>query len=279
MTKFNQLKSAISLTRIFLGLFLTTGINSASTTLAFAQSENLESLLQDYKITQAKLKAASKSNWNWDWLAPGNRLDAYYCRNKNWQEAEKIRQEHLLVLKQVFGENNLNVASAMESLAETKLEIAHFGEAKELLEKALILKNKESNYGCSATNNIREGLAHIAMHDGNLNKAEALLTENYNKAVQEEKNKPRVIFLPSALINLAQLYENRKQNKKAAQLYERLMSMNMNAHAYPTAIRGLESYLNLLKESGLVGDSSKIKRKIRELKATISQLNKSGLDY
>lgn len=280
---------AFSISFALLGLLATqqmslAGPNQNDMKTDFAQLE------ANYKASKNNLRGASKSNFNWDWLTPLNRLQQAYEKAGRYSEAEPLARENLRVVVTAFGDKEGNAASTMDDLADILVNLGkpeQLIEAEGLYRKSLDIAKKEShvygepapNYGCSNVSKQLIGLGSIAMKQGKSKEAEKYFREYYNLAVKEEANRPRHIFLPIATIELGKCLVAQGQNDEAIKLYDAIVDMNVNAHCYNAKAEALNQYAELLTKLGKKDKVASLQKQARELQSQQANLNKGGLDY
>lgn len=280
---------AFSLSFALLGLFAAqqisfAGPNQNDMKTDFAQLE------ANYKASKSNLKSSSKSNFNWDWLTPLNRLQQAYEKAGRYSDAEPLARENLRVVVTAFGDKEGNAASTMDDLADILVKLGkpeQLTEAEGLYKKSLDIAKKEShvygepapNYGCSNVSKQLIGLGTIAMKQGKTKEAEKYFREYYNLAVKEEADRPRHIFMPVATIELAKCLVAQGQTDEAIKLYDAIVDMNVNAHCYNAKAEALNQYAELLTKLGKKDKVASLQKQARELQSQQANLNRGGLDY
>lgn len=250
---------------------------------AAADLKNLEGA---YNQVVPKLKAVSKSNFNWDWLVPLNNLENRYLQEGNYQAAEPLARERLRILTLAFGQDG-NSASAMTGLAEILLNLNKLEEAEKLFQTSLSINKQEShvwgqkapNFGYQHVSRQLTGLGHIRLKQGKAQEAELYLRENYDLAVREEKERTRAIFTPQASLELGKCLQERGKTTEAMALYEKVATLPVNAHSQSAKAAVLKDYAALLKKSGQAGQASRLLEEAKKLEDSHKAMNRSQLDY
>lgn len=274
-------KSPGLLTVLALSLSVTLLIGAPMT--AAADLKNLE---EAYGQVVPKLKACSKSNFNWDWLTPLNNLERCYLQEGNYQAAEPLARERLRILTLTFGQDG-NSASAMTNLAEILLKLNKLDEAEQLFKTALSINKQEShvygqpapNFGCQHVSRQLTGLGHICLKRGKAQDAELFFRENYDLAVKEEQERPRAIYTPQACLELGKCLQETGKTGEAMALYEKVVQLPVNAHSQTAKAAVLRNYADLLKKTGKAGQAGRLLEEAKKLEESHKAMNRSQLDY